>query len=256
MEPIKFEGMNIEIAKDQPQYMTLPAYRDDDGVITTVWELDEEEKKKITEHSFICFQQHTFNQPMQPINLWVPGKNDVKKLCSNCEGKQEFKCKDIETKTEYIEKCSLCHDSGIDKPICPACKPTSQSKTVKEAKDHSCMMNRLINSLEKAYTEIESLEILCSDQLEMDKKIADLKSQLTGSAEELQALNMAYEAICEREESLRSQLAAAQHQINRLQNKIQEFSFQTGCTWCEQNNKIWNQVLADTPAKELTKEVE
>ena len=80
MEPIKFKGMNQTYAEGQPEYIPLPVWKEDDGGVTSVWELDEEEKKRILEHGFICLKQSTFNQALQPVNLWIPEKEDVTKI--------------------------------------------------------------------------------------------------------------------------------------------------------------------------------
>lgn len=71
MKPIEFEGHNVVFAKDQPEYNPLPAKRDEDGTVTTVWELSEEEKQLIASNGKICLRQLTFNKPLQPVHLSV-----------------------------------------------------------------------------------------------------------------------------------------------------------------------------------------
>jgi len=41
MKPIKFKQSNITFAKDQPEYLPLPAFKDDgpDGLIISCWKL-------------------------------------------------------------------------------------------------------------------------------------------------------------------------------------------------------------------------
>ena len=71
MEPIKFKGMNKTYAKHQPEYIPLPVCREDDGKVTSVWELTDDERKMIADGAKVCLCQSTFNQPLQPVNLWV-----------------------------------------------------------------------------------------------------------------------------------------------------------------------------------------
>lgn len=67
MKPVEFEEQNVIFAKDQPQYTPLPAYRQDDGIVITCWELSEEEKKQVAETGRIWLGISTFNNPLQPI---------------------------------------------------------------------------------------------------------------------------------------------------------------------------------------------
>jgi len=71
MKPIEFPGHNVVFAKDQPEYLPLPALRMPDGMVITCWELSEDEKKQILETGKIYLQQLTFNQPLQPVLLMV-----------------------------------------------------------------------------------------------------------------------------------------------------------------------------------------
>lgn len=67
MEPIEFKGQNVIYAKDQPEYLRLPALRLPDGEVYTCWSISPEEMKTIQENGCIYFKQLTFNQPLQPI---------------------------------------------------------------------------------------------------------------------------------------------------------------------------------------------
>ncbi len=74
MEPIRFEGQNEVFAEDQPEYIPLPVYKEDNGQVTSVWKLSDDEREQIASGGFICLRQCTFNQALQPINLWVDTK--------------------------------------------------------------------------------------------------------------------------------------------------------------------------------------
>lgn len=67
MKPIEFEGHNIVYAKDQKEYIPLPAFRDKDGGVVTCWELTPEERLEIFNTGKLWLKTLTFNQPLQPI---------------------------------------------------------------------------------------------------------------------------------------------------------------------------------------------
>lgn len=67
MEPIYFEGYNRVFGKDQPEYNPLPAKVEEDGTVTTVWQLTEEERKEIANTGKLYLRQLTFNRNLQPI---------------------------------------------------------------------------------------------------------------------------------------------------------------------------------------------
>jgi len=67
MKPTSFPESNCEIAKDQPEYQTLPAHLSDNGIITTCWKLTDEEILSVLENGCFWFRQMTLCNPMQPI---------------------------------------------------------------------------------------------------------------------------------------------------------------------------------------------
>lgn len=71
MIPIEFEGSNVVIGKDQPEYHPLPAKLDKDGTVTTCWELSPEERQEIFTTGKLYLRQLTFNKNLQPICLSV-----------------------------------------------------------------------------------------------------------------------------------------------------------------------------------------
>lgn len=66
MIPTEFEGFNVTFAKDQPEYLPLPAHRSDDGVVTTCWKLTLLERLKVLVYGRLWLQQMSFNQALQP----------------------------------------------------------------------------------------------------------------------------------------------------------------------------------------------
>ena len=67
MEPISFSAANTIFAKDQPEYLPLPAYRDPSGEVVTCWRLSWRERVKILFTGRLWFATLTFNKPLQPM---------------------------------------------------------------------------------------------------------------------------------------------------------------------------------------------
>lgn len=69
MKPIEFEEHNVVFAKDQPPYLPLPAYRDDEqgGRIFHKWKLSWGERVKVLFTGVLWINVLNFNQPPQPI---------------------------------------------------------------------------------------------------------------------------------------------------------------------------------------------
>lgn len=65
MKPVEFPGVNVVFAKDQPEYMPLPAMKipnDPQGLIITKWQLSPEELERVKETGTIHLSMLTFNQ--------------------------------------------------------------------------------------------------------------------------------------------------------------------------------------------------
>lgn len=67
MKPIDFEGSNVVFAKDQPEYLPLPALRTADGVVVSCWDLTWREALRLCFRRRLWLMQLTFNQPLQPL---------------------------------------------------------------------------------------------------------------------------------------------------------------------------------------------
>lgn len=57
------------IAKDQDEYLTLLAFRDDSGTIVTRWHISWKDRFKILFKGNLWLTILTFNQPLQPVKL-------------------------------------------------------------------------------------------------------------------------------------------------------------------------------------------
>ena len=82
MDIIKFKECNTTYAKDQPEYLPLPALKMDDGEIVTCWRLSLVERLKILWTGNMWLNVLTFNEPLQPLRMSVnkPFTNKEKKL--------------------------------------------------------------------------------------------------------------------------------------------------------------------------------
>jgi hypothetical protein len=65
----------VEIAKDQPEYQTLPALVYTDGKILTEWALTEDERAAIARGENLRLWVWTFGRPLQPIALEVTSEH-------------------------------------------------------------------------------------------------------------------------------------------------------------------------------------
>ena len=65
MENIKFEGCNVEIAKNQKEYKTLQAFQDEQVTITC-YRLSFRERIKLLFTGKLWLGQMNFGKPLQP----------------------------------------------------------------------------------------------------------------------------------------------------------------------------------------------
>lgn len=77
MKPISFEEQNDVYAKDQPEYLPLPVYKEHTGYrgeVISCWQLTLRERLKVLFTGKFWFCQMTFNKPLQPqlptVNKW------------------------------------------------------------------------------------------------------------------------------------------------------------------------------------------
>lgn len=69
MTPIDFPGSNVVIAKNQPEYIPLPALRLGDGQLHFCWQLTWGERLKLLLTGRLWHTVLTFNTPLQPQML-------------------------------------------------------------------------------------------------------------------------------------------------------------------------------------------
>lgn len=67
MKPIEFPQQNCVFAKDQPEYLPLPAYRTPDGQeVTACWGMSWRERFRVLFTGRVYVTLLTFNQPLTP----------------------------------------------------------------------------------------------------------------------------------------------------------------------------------------------
>lgn len=66
----------VTYAKDQPEYLPLPAVRYPDGRIYTEWKPDEAELARLQRGEAVRLWIWTFNQPLQPVALEVTSEHE------------------------------------------------------------------------------------------------------------------------------------------------------------------------------------
>lgn len=74
MNPVKFAGANVVFAKDQPEYLPLPAYvdaTDQYGRTITCWKMSWWERLKAAATGRVYLTLMTFGRPIQPQILSV-----------------------------------------------------------------------------------------------------------------------------------------------------------------------------------------
>ena len=69
MKAIKFKECNSTYAKNQPEYLPLPAHKSSDGTVTTCWSFSFIERIKILIFGKLFLQILTFNKPLQPLKM-------------------------------------------------------------------------------------------------------------------------------------------------------------------------------------------
>jgi len=71
MKISKFKECNVVFAKNQPEYLPLPALKMEDGQVISCWKASFRERLKILFVGRIWLNVLTFNQPLQPLLMSV-----------------------------------------------------------------------------------------------------------------------------------------------------------------------------------------
>lgn len=68
MKPKHFHEVNVIFAKDQPEYLPLPAFKNEstEGEVVTCWQLSFKERLRVLFKGEIWLSLLTFNKPLAP----------------------------------------------------------------------------------------------------------------------------------------------------------------------------------------------
>jgi hypothetical protein len=74
-----YEVVKVVFAKDQPEYMQLPAVRVEspERQVLTRWQLSEEDRQKIAAGADVYLWVSTFGQPLQPVAVEVTTAKEI-----------------------------------------------------------------------------------------------------------------------------------------------------------------------------------
>lgn len=67
MEIVEFKEVNVRYAEHQLEYLTLPAHRTDEGIVTCCWKCSWKERLRVLFTGKFFIQLMTFNQPLTPL---------------------------------------------------------------------------------------------------------------------------------------------------------------------------------------------
>jgi len=67
MKPINFPESNVILAEDQPEYQNLPVLSEEDGTVTSCWQLTWKEKFRVLFTGKIWITTLTFRNAFQPV---------------------------------------------------------------------------------------------------------------------------------------------------------------------------------------------
>ena len=78
MKPIEFKEQNVVFAKDQPEYLPLPAFKNasPEGEVISCWKLSFKERLRILFNGKLWVCAMTFNKPLTPM-YFSTQKKDV-----------------------------------------------------------------------------------------------------------------------------------------------------------------------------------
>lgn len=76
MKPIEFKHQNVIFAKDQPEYLPLPALRIDSpqGEVISCWQMSFKERMKVLLTGKVWLSLASFNKPLTPSYMSINRK--------------------------------------------------------------------------------------------------------------------------------------------------------------------------------------
>ena len=71
MKAVKFKECNVVYAENQPEYLSLPCHKTEDGELTTCWWFSFKERLLVLLFGKVYLSILTFNEPLQPLKMNV-----------------------------------------------------------------------------------------------------------------------------------------------------------------------------------------
>lgn len=71
MKPIEFPEQTCVLAENQPPYLPLPVYKEEDGMVVSCWKCSLWERIKVLLSGKVWVYAWTFNQPLQPQSVVI-----------------------------------------------------------------------------------------------------------------------------------------------------------------------------------------
>ena len=79
----EFKECNILFAKDQIEYLKLPAHKTEEGIVTSCWVFSFTERIKLLFTGRVYVRMLTFNKPLQPLVVTVHKPDMEEELDAN-----------------------------------------------------------------------------------------------------------------------------------------------------------------------------
>lgn len=107
MKPVNNKHFNCVFAVDQPEYQPLPAHKSGNGIVTTCWELSDEDLKTIKKTKKVFFSQMTFNNPLQPISATTDIHEAIcLQSCESCGVETDIEIMSMDSDSNWFcEEC-------------------------------------------------------------------------------------------------------------------------------------------------------
>jgi len=128
MKPIKFPEQNIVYAENQPEYLPLPAFKNDSaqGEVISCWQLDWKERLRILWSGKLWVSLMSFNKPLTP-SFFSTKKADV--LITPKTKSEKFLYKVVGKWRLLFGFCPQCNSDAPELYECPVCNYNKKPKS-------------------------------------------------------------------------------------------------------------------------------
>jgi hypothetical protein len=78
-----YEDIEVVYARNQPEYLPLRTLKSDSGYVLSRWTLTDEQRRAVLNGDDIYLTLFTFNQPLQPISIFVASSKDSNRIVNS-----------------------------------------------------------------------------------------------------------------------------------------------------------------------------